>query len=192
MRLFLSTLALAYLTNVALCSPSATLYGRQVNIPQQCQDACSPVTPLLTQRNCPTSQCCTEQFVTNLRDCFLCIGTTQGIQDYSQPQGSIDQFIGSCAAKGIDVPRVTLPGQDNNRSSSSFNPSTVQPPSISPSQTTASQTAPQNPTSPSSPAQSPPAQTSGNNNNGVLNLNMNIKELGVVVLGIMLGAARVL
>ncbi|KAJ8087042.1 hypothetical protein PM082_005867 [Marasmius tenuissimus] len=186
MRLFLSTLALASLTNVAICSPSATLYGRQVNIPQQCQDTCSPVTPLLTQRNCTPEQCCTEKFVTDLRDCLLCIGSTQGIQDYSQPQGSIDQFIGSCAAQGIDVPRVTLPGQDNNRSSSSFNPSTVQPPSTSPSQTT-----PQTPTSPSSPAQSP-AQTSGNNNNGVSGLNTNIKGLGVVVLGIMLGAARVL
>jgi len=49
MRLLLSTLALVSFTNVVLSSPPTTLYSRQLNIPPDCQPACSPVTPLLSE-----------------------------------------------------------------------------------------------------------------------------------------------
>uniref|UniRef100_A0A0W0FC71 Uncharacterized protein n=1 Tax=Moniliophthora roreri TaxID=221103 RepID=A0A0W0FC71_MONRR len=106
---------------------NSPLQARQgsLNIPTECENACSPVTPLLASQQCSPQQCCTSEFGLGLRDCLLCVGTVMGIQDYTEPQQTLDKFAASCAAQGFQMPSLTLPGQDTNRESSSFNPSTT-------------------------------------------------------------------
>ncbi|KAG7097404.1 hypothetical protein E1B28_004754 [Marasmius oreades] len=178
---FVSTLVI--LTGVVLCSDprAVTLHSRQgLNIPPECQSTCAPITPALQSRNCSKEQCCTVTFDNGLRDCFLCIGTVNGTQDYTEPQQVLDMFVSSCAAQGAPIPRLTLPGQDNGRSSSSFNPSTLQSSTGSPTQST----------TPSTPTQSPSSQTT-NNSRVPERWDINMKGLGVIVLGALARVAGV-
>ncbi|KAF9266248.1 hypothetical protein L218DRAFT_956615 [Marasmius fiardii PR-910] len=168
-------LALGIFTSVALCSdPIVMLHSRQtINVPEACQNntGCVFVVPFLQARNCPSGpdQCCTDTFANSLRDCLLCTGTTNGIQNYSQPQQTLDQFVASCAAMNHTISRPTLPGQDDGRSSASFNPSTL---FSTTQQTTVS----------SNPTQTlPPAQTT-NASRIPARWDINIKGLGVLVL----------
>ncbi|KAK0206045.1 hypothetical protein DFS33DRAFT_552844 [Desarmillaria ectypa] len=84
------------------------------NIPSQCQTPCSAASALINA-NCSPAQCCTTDFENNYVTCVECIGSVANVMDYSQYQIVVDEFVIQCSINGIAIPKVTLPGQNENR-----------------------------------------------------------------------------
>ncbi|KAF8716383.1 hypothetical protein AX14_012370, partial [Amanita brunnescens Koide BX004] len=71
---------------------------------------------VLPQDTCTPQACCTADFEQAYLNCFTCIGTAENITDYSQYQSSLDNLTSACLEEGINVPKLTFPGQNPNRS----------------------------------------------------------------------------
>ncbi|THV00570.1 hypothetical protein K435DRAFT_443739 [Dendrothele bispora CBS 962.96] len=204
------TLVLTYLFSVVYArslSGINFLRPRQTSIPDTCTDTCGTVPDNLPNcfPNFVASKCCVNSFQLELYNCYQCIGSTQNISSYTLPQETLDQLFGECAAAGLPVNKLTLPGQDPNRAIPTL-PISASPSSIStqsrPSST--EQSVSQNTvTSPSTPTGTPRspvtetsdntfgsattsgAQTSPTNNAGFTSKNVDIPLLGLVLSAVM-------
>ncbi|KAK0467823.1 uncharacterized protein EV420DRAFT_1473649 [Desarmillaria tabescens] len=91
------------------------IVGRQTsNIPSQCQTPCTAASALVNA-NCTPAQCCTSSFENNYVSCIECVGSAANITDYSSFQTIVDELVVQCSIQGIAIPKVTFPGQDENR-----------------------------------------------------------------------------
>ncbi|KAK7053905.1 hypothetical protein R3P38DRAFT_2853112 [Favolaschia claudopus] len=84
-------------------------------IPAACQTGCAPFQPFLTGQNCSTTSCCSPAFEQGYFDCFMCVGTGSNATDFSIAQEYVDVLITACRSVGADLPVLTLPGQNPNR-----------------------------------------------------------------------------
>ncbi|KAK7061295.1 hypothetical protein R3P38DRAFT_2828688 [Favolaschia claudopus] len=84
-------------------------------IPAACQTGCAPFQPFLTGQNCSTASCCSPAFEQGYFDCFMCVGTNSNATDFSIAQEFVDVLITACRSVGSDLPVLTLPGQNPNR-----------------------------------------------------------------------------
>jgi len=90
--------------------------NRQIlsSVPSQCEPDCDPINDQI-QASCTTSKCCTANFETGYFTCLKCVGTAIKIEDYSSAQNVLDTLFKQCAAQGVILPKLTLPGQDPDR-----------------------------------------------------------------------------
>ncbi|KAF8211628.1 hypothetical protein K438DRAFT_1807624 [Mycena galopus ATCC 62051] len=86
-------------------------------VPPQCATICDPVNTILETNTCTPSECCTTSFETNYFSCITCVlGAANATNSsYTLAQGSLDTIVVDCAAEGITLPELTLPGQNPNR-----------------------------------------------------------------------------
>ncbi|KAF8716382.1 hypothetical protein AX14_012370, partial [Amanita brunnescens Koide BX004] len=122
------TLAQLYLSATAFLVPRGVITGSLVTRQgqgngngtlSQCESPCSSVDQFVGPNapdTCTPQACCTADFEQAYLNCFTCIGTAENITDYSQYQSSLDNLTSACLEEGINVPKLTFPGQNPNRS----------------------------------------------------------------------------
>ncbi|KAF8075886.1 hypothetical protein FPV67DRAFT_1469658 [Lyophyllum atratum] len=107
-------------------SPAHTeLITRQaapIDVPAQCKSTCDSVNAVIAN-NCTPQQCCTSTFERQYFNCFLCVGNSINLKDYSQPQIVLNEFRQQCASRGLAIAALTFPGQGASRSATSTRPS---------------------------------------------------------------------
>ncbi|KAF8803932.1 hypothetical protein BYT27DRAFT_7195282 [Phlegmacium glaucopus] len=91
-------------------------------VPSQCESTCNPVISFITSGNCIPSQCCVASFETSYFDCFMCLSVLENLTNYTTPQSFVDEFYDACVSQGFQLPILTYPGQNSNRTLSSFVP----------------------------------------------------------------------
>ncbi|KAK7471211.1 hypothetical protein VKT23_002620 [Stygiomarasmius scandens] len=168
-------LVLPLLSSVVFASTlsrTGFLHVRQTNIPDVCTQTCGTVPDNFPNcsPNFTPSKCCMSSFELELFSCYQCIGSTQNIVDYTPPQQTLDLIFVKCAAAGLPIDKLTLPGQDPNRNlpTSSVSPAQNSTPSMGSSsreQSTSQSTATSSST-PSSTPRSPVTETSGDTSGG--------------------------
>ncbi|KIM42931.1 hypothetical protein M413DRAFT_26892 [Hebeloma cylindrosporum] len=83
-------------------------------VPSQCQSICNPVNTVISA-GCTPSSCCQASFEMAYFNCFLCVGQASGLTDYTEIQTVLDEVVNECALIGNDLPKLTFPGQNPNR-----------------------------------------------------------------------------
>ncbi|KAJ6510298.1 hypothetical protein C8R47DRAFT_1097490 [Mycena vitilis] len=88
-------------------------------VPAKCAVTCDPVTDILqSEPTCTPTVCCTTLFQSGYFNCFECLGPSGNNvtkADYAQPQVFLDDLTLECAAAGMELPELTFPGQNPNR-----------------------------------------------------------------------------
>ncbi|KAJ7229142.1 hypothetical protein GGX14DRAFT_344859 [Mycena pura] len=131
------------------------------DVPPQCVSDCDPINSILATNTCPPAECCTPQFEMGYFSCLKCVGLADNVTtaEFAQAQGLVDALDIACSKLGFALPKLTLPGQNPNRTvatvsvsaSGSGRPSASSkmqitlsaPPSFSPSATMPISTMPQ-------------------------------------------------
>lgn len=85
--------------------------------PPQCASTCDPVATIAP--TCPSepSQCCTQLFQSGYFNCLMCVGLADNVTaaGFAVAQQSVDNFTVECSELGFSLPKLTLPGQNVNR-----------------------------------------------------------------------------
>lgn len=123
---FVFALALSQIVQATLINPlplafrslsSQNLVLRQTNIenvPDACKPDCDPINTRVTE-GCSPQQCCTATFVTGYFNCLKCVGGALNATDFTPAQQVLDDLTAQCDARGLNVPKLTLPGINPNR-----------------------------------------------------------------------------
>ncbi|KAH0586968.1 hypothetical protein H2248_005795 [Termitomyces sp. 'cryptogamus'] len=83
------------------------------DVPSQCKSTCDPVNTAIAN-NCTPQQCCTATFETQYYNCLVCFGSALNATDYSGAQAVLKELEQECAAHGLGIPTLTLPGQGSS------------------------------------------------------------------------------
>ncbi|KAF8351071.1 hypothetical protein F5887DRAFT_192067 [Amanita rubescens] len=92
----------------------------------QCESPCTPILSYVgsdSSNKCTPQACCTTAFEKAYLKCFTCIGKAENVTNYSKYQRTLDDLTSACLSDGISVPKLTFPGQNPNRTLTSFTPS---------------------------------------------------------------------
>ncbi|EJD38726.1 hypothetical protein AURDEDRAFT_116368 [Auricularia subglabra TFB-10046 SS5] len=100
-------------------SVAVVVVAQDVDVPDDCVDVCAASQKLIDACSPVTVQCsCTEPYERGLYDCGVCVGKGNET-DYALQQVQLDAFIDACASRGVNLPDLRYPGQEDNSTSAS-------------------------------------------------------------------------
>lgn len=103
---------------------AVAVVAQDVDVPADCVDVCAASQKLIDACNPVTVQCsCTEPYERGLYDCGVCVGKGNET-DYALQQVQLDAFIDACASRGVNLPKLRYPGEEDNTTSSTSGSST--------------------------------------------------------------------
>lgn len=83
-------------------------------VPDACKTDCDPINARIVQ-GCSPQDCCQSNFVNEYFQCLKCVGGARNATDFTRAQLTLDDLTVQCDSRGLNVPKLTLPGQDVNR-----------------------------------------------------------------------------